>query len=71
MSKQVIVFIDGQNLYHLARVAWASLPTADYRFSYPSYDVKRLASINKWPTFTYVYGREWISRKYGQVKFIY
>lgn len=44
MSKQVIVFIDGQNLYHLARVAWASLPTADYRFSYPSYDVKRLAS---------------------------
>jgi len=45
MIKQVIVFIDGQNLYHLARVAWAPDPhsKSPSPYSYPSYDVQKLA----------------------------
>ena len=41
----VIVFIDGQNLYHLARYAWLSgisHPTPPY--AWPSYDVAKLAN---------------------------
>ena len=37
---RAIVFIDGQNLYHLARRAWAS-PSSPY--TWPSYDVEKLA----------------------------
>ena len=39
------VFIDGQNLYHLARVAWISTtsnPSPPY--AWPSYDVEKLAN---------------------------
>ena len=39
---RAIVFIDGQNLYHLARRAWASGPQSPY--AWPSYDVEKLAS---------------------------
>ena len=38
---RTIVFIDGQNLYHLARGAWASGPSSHYYW--PSYDVEKLA----------------------------
>ncbi len=38
---RAIVFIDGQNLYHLARTAWASGPSTPY--AWPSYDVEKLA----------------------------
>lgn len=37
---RTIVFIDGQNLYHLARDAWSSSPP----YSWPSYDVEKLAN---------------------------
>ena len=37
---RTIVFIDGQNLYHLARAAWASGPSS--RYYWPSYDVEKL-----------------------------
>lgn len=37
-----IVFIDGQNLYHLARTAWADA-TGLSRYTWPSYDVAKLA----------------------------
>ena len=39
---RTIVLIDGQNLYHLARRAWASGLSSPY--AWPSYDVERLAS---------------------------
>ena len=39
---RTIVLIDGQNLYHLARRAWASGPSSPY--AWPSYDVGKLAS---------------------------
>lgn len=39
---RTIVFIDGQNLYHLARTAWA-YATGLTRYTYPSYDAKKLA----------------------------
>ena len=39
---RTIVFIDGQNLYHLARTAWAN-STGLSRYTYPSYDVKKIA----------------------------
>ena len=39
---RTIVLIDGQNLYHLARRAWASGPQSPY--AWPSYDVEKLAS---------------------------
>ena len=38
---RAIVFIDGQNLYHLARTAWASGTPSPY--AWPSYDVEKLA----------------------------
>ena len=38
---RAIVLIDGQNLYHLARRAWASGPQSPY--AWPSYDVEKLA----------------------------
>lgn len=42
---RTIVFIDGQNLYHLAKHAWA--PRGGkmwHKYSWPSYDVLRLAN---------------------------
>ena len=38
---RIIVFIDGQNLYHLAKDAWGSGASSQY--SWPSYDVEKLA----------------------------
>jgi uncharacterized LabA/DUF88 family protein len=38
---RTIVLIDGQNLFHLARIAWSSGPSSPY--AWPSYDVERLA----------------------------
>lgn len=40
---RTIVFVDGQNLYHLARRAWTSGPQSPY--AWPSYDVEKLASV--------------------------
>ncbi len=41
---RTIVFFDGQNLYHLARKAWAPVPSIPGSpYGYPSYDVQRLA----------------------------
>ena len=40
---RAIVPIDGQNLYHLARRAWASGSPSPY--AWPSYDVEKLASV--------------------------
>ena len=40
---RTIVLIDGQNLYHLARRAWASGPSSPY--AWPSYDVEKLAGL--------------------------
>ena len=49
---RTIVFIDGQNLYHLARIAWASGTPSPY--AWPSYDVEKLAQtlISKTPGWT-------------------
>lgn len=38
---QTIVFIDGQNLYHLAKNSWA--PPGSSHYTYPSYDVEKVA----------------------------
>ena len=38
---RTIVFVDGQNLYHLARAAWASRVSSLY--AWPSYDIEKLA----------------------------
>ena len=40
---RTIILIDGQNLYHLARRAWASGSSPPY--AWPSYDVEKLASL--------------------------
>jgi uncharacterized LabA/DUF88 family protein len=41
---RTIVFFDGQNLYHGAKDAWRALPAVGHsRYSYPSYDVEKLA----------------------------
>lgn len=41
---RTIVFIDGQNLYHLAKKAWSpSLDAPASPYSWPSYDVVKLA----------------------------
>ena len=40
---RAIVLIDGQNLYHMARRAWASGPDSPY--AWPSYDVDKLARV--------------------------
>lgn len=43
---RTIVLIDGQNLFHLARMAWSSSDSDSSRpFSYPSYDVHKLAAV--------------------------
>ena len=45
VAMRTIVFIDGQNLYHSAKEAWASTyqgPTSN-PYSWPSYDVQKLA----------------------------
>lgn len=42
---RTIVFIDGQNLFHLAKKAWASKrDRTTFQYSWPSYDVEKLAS---------------------------
>ena len=40
---RTIVFIDGQNLYHLAKEAFGCGDTGPVLYSYPSYDVERLS----------------------------
>ncbi len=41
---RTIVFFDGQNLYHLAKYAWAPRRLGEsHAYSWPSYDVKKLA----------------------------
>lgn len=45
-NKHVIVFMDAQNIYHLAREAWAPKPAQGWSpYSFPSYDVERLANL--------------------------
>ena len=40
-----IVFIDGQNLFHLARLAWSGSDSdASARYAWPSYDIEKLAN---------------------------
>ncbi len=42
---RTIVFFDGQNIYHLAKTAWAPHPkSSPTPYSWPSYDVQKLAS---------------------------
>lgn len=42
---RTVVFFDGQNLYHLARTAWAPFPpVVGSPYGYPSYDVQKLAA---------------------------
>ncbi len=42
---RTVVLFDGQNLYHLAREAWAPIPaTPGSPYSWPSYDVAKLAT---------------------------
>ena len=41
MAMRTIVFIDGQNLYHLAKNLWA--PGGSSPYTYPSYDVDKVA----------------------------
>ncbi len=42
---RTIVFFDGQNIYHLAKTAWAPRPKrGPTSYSWPSYDVQKLAS---------------------------
>ena len=41
---RVIVFIDGQNLFHLAKSAWRALGSVAAPYTWPSYDVEKLAS---------------------------
>ena len=38
---RTIVLVDGQNLYHLAKIAWGAEKSSNYKW--PSYDVKKLA----------------------------
>lgn len=41
---RTIVFIDGQNLYHLAKTAWiATTAAVPNPYGWPSYDVGKLA----------------------------
>lgn len=39
-------FIDGQNLYHLAKNAWSSHPSD--RYGWPSYDIDSARSESLW-----------------------
>jgi hypothetical protein len=42
---RVIAFVDGQNLYHLAKHAWAPTPpVSGSPYGWPSYDVEKLAA---------------------------
>ncbi len=42
---RTLVLIDGQNLYHLARIAWAPTPSEPSSpYAWPSYDVEKLAA---------------------------
>lgn len=42
---RTIVFFDGQNLFHLAKTAWAPRPSVPGSpYGWPSYDVERLAT---------------------------
>jgi hypothetical protein len=42
---RAIVFVDGQNLFHLARRAWSDSDSeASSRYAWPSYDVEKLAN---------------------------
>lgn len=42
---RTLVLIDGQNLYHLARIAWAPAPAdPSSPYAWPSYDVEKLAA---------------------------
>ena len=42
---RTIVFVDGQNLYHLAKTAWiGSTAAAPNPYGWPSYDVEKLAA---------------------------
>ena len=41
---RTIVLIDGQSLFHLARLAWSETDSeASSRYSWPSYDIEKLA----------------------------
>lgn len=43
---RTIVLIDGQNLYHLAKNAWASKrDRSTLRYSWPSFDVEKIATV--------------------------
>ena len=44
MQQRTVIFFDGQNLYHLAKDAFGSGGTGPVRYSYPAYDVLRLAN---------------------------
>lgn len=46
---QTIVFIDGQNLFHLAKNSWEH--TGSSHYAYPSYDVEKVAQtlVNRVP----------------------
>ena len=42
---RTLVLIDGQNLHHLAKIAWAPVPASGSSpYSWPSYDVEKLAA---------------------------
>ena len=43
LNMRVIVFVDGQNLYRQAKRAWRAGDGASSRYSWPSYDVEKLA----------------------------
>ena len=43
---RTVVLFDGQNLYHLAKNAWAPIPAVPGSpYGYPSYDVQKLAQV--------------------------
>lgn len=43
-DKRIMIFMDGQNIYHLAKKAWAPVPPDGWSpYSFPSYDVEKLA----------------------------
>ena len=45
-NKKAIVFLDGQNIYHLAKRSWAMFPAQGWSpYSFPSYDVEKLANV--------------------------
>ncbi len=51
---RTLVLIDGQNLYHLAQVAWAPVPRdPSSPYAWPSFDVEKLAN-------------ELVGREYGR-----